>query len=125
MTTISQNNVVAGSLVLNDYLNSSMQNNSVIGKETAVGRFTAAPAAAAGPLDHTLKPHSGNGGGSSSLLAPKTVEVVTIPPRAGAFKKRRVRQPISAPPRSPPLLRPLRHCRATTRRPLQRCAAAT
>ena len=35
MTTLSQNNSVAGSLVLNDYLNTSLQNTQVIGKETA------------------------------------------------------------------------------------------
>ena len=39
MTTLSQNNSVAGSLVLNDYLNTSLQNTQVIGKETAIGRF--------------------------------------------------------------------------------------
>ena len=49
MTTLSQNNSVAGSLVLNDYLNTSLQNTQVIGKETAVGRFEDPPAPDAGP----------------------------------------------------------------------------
>ena len=60
MTTLSQNNSVAGSLVLNDYLNTSLQNTQVIGKETAVGRFEDPAAPDAGPLDHTLKPRSGS-----------------------------------------------------------------
>jgi len=88
MTTLSQNNSVAGSLVLNDYLNTSLQNTQVIGRETAVGRFEDPPAPEAGPLDHTLKPRSGNGGACSSLTAPKLIEEVAVVPPSGAFKKR-------------------------------------
>ena len=88
MTTLSQNNSVAGSLVLNDYLNTSLQNTQVIGKETAVGRFEDPPAPDAGPLDHTLKPRSGNGGACSSLTQPRKVEEVVEVAPAGAFKTR-------------------------------------
>jgi len=88
MTTVSQNNTVAGSLVLNDYLNTSLQNTQVIGKETAVGRFHDPAPADQGPLDHTLKPRSGNGGACSSLAMPRKVEAPTAVPNAGAFKKR-------------------------------------
>ena len=88
MTTLSQNNSVAGSLVLNDYLNTSLQNTQVIGKETAVGRFEDPPAPDAGPLDHTLKPRSGNGGACSSLTGPKFVEQAASVPPSGAYKKR-------------------------------------
>jgi hypothetical protein len=88
MTTLSQNNTVAGSLVLNDYLNTSLQNTEVIGKETAVGRFADPPAPDAGPLDHTLKPRSGNGGACSSLAMPRVIEAPAAVPSAGAFKKR-------------------------------------
>ena len=88
MTTLSQNNSVAGSLVLNDYLNTSLQNTQVIGKETAVGRFEDPPAPDAGPLDHTLKPRSGNGGACSSLTQPRKVEEVVEVAAAGAFKTR-------------------------------------
>ena len=88
MTTLSQNNSVAGSLVLNDYLNTSLQNTQVIGKETAVGRFEDPAAPDAGPLDHTLKPRSGNGGACSSLTAPQLIEEVAVVPPSGAFKKR-------------------------------------
>ena len=88
MTTLSQNNSVAGSLVLNDYLNTSLQNTQVIGKDTAVGRFEDPPAPDAGPLDHTLKPRSGNGGACSSLTGPKFVEQAASVPPSGAYKKR-------------------------------------
>ena len=88
MTTLSQNNSVAGSLVLNDYLNTSLQNTQVIGKETAIGRFEDPAAPDAGPLDHTLKPRSGNGGACSSLTAPKLIEEIAEVPPSGAFKKR-------------------------------------
>ena len=88
MTTLSQNNTVAGSLVLNDYIISSLQNTDVIGKETAVGRFEDAPPLPDGPLDHTLKPRSGNGGACSSLAMPRVVEAEVPVPRSGAFKKR-------------------------------------
>ena len=93
MTTLSQNNSVAGSLVLNDYLNTSLQNTQVIGKETAVGRFEDPPAPDAGPLDHTLKPRSGNGGACSSLTQPRKVEEVVEVAPAGAFKTRCGRPP--------------------------------
>ena len=88
MTTVSQNNTVAGSLVLNDYLNTSLQNTQVIGKETAVGRFHDPAPADQGPLDHTLKPRSGNGGACSSLAMPRKVEAPAAVPNAGAFKRR-------------------------------------
>ena len=84
MTTLSQNNSVAGSLVLNDYLNTSLQNTQVIGKETAVGRFEDPPAPDAGPLDHTLKPRSGNGGASSRRGAGDPCRYgAGAPPRVG------------------------------------------
>jgi hypothetical protein len=53
-----------------------------------VGRFEDPAAPDAGPLDHTLKPRSGNGGACSSLTAPKLIEEVAVVPPSGAFKKR-------------------------------------
>ena len=41
-----------------------------------------------GPLDHTLKPRSGNGGACSSLTGPKFVEQAASVPPSGAYKKR-------------------------------------
>jgi len=88
MTTISQNNEVAGGLVRQDYLTSTLQNTAVIGQDTVGRRFAPAPRMAAGPLDHTLKPHTGNGGGPGG--EPMIKEVRTAPPKAGAFKKRTI-----------------------------------
>eukprot|EP01052_Picozoa_sp_SAG31_P046267 SAG31_NODE_8778_length_1389_cov_0.865891_2_plen_217_part_00 len=98
MTTLSQNNTVAGSLVLNDYINSSLQNTDVIGKETAVGRFEDPLPDPDGPLDHTLKPRSGNGGACSSLAMARTVETIPPPPKSGAFKKRYAMPAATQPP---------------------------